>query len=261
MKEIKATVQQQIDGNSVEKQIMFICADTDYSSLDSLLQEGNFKDEEILRIPYENALNVINPQKISPTTKEWVHPGLFSRTNAKSGYFDGTGASALRQCGRVMFAQSETQNRLFQKLTSIKNKAALMSAEGMSEIKLQVIFLAGIAGGTGSGTIIDLGFLTRFYLNQILDGMQNRITYSAYIFLPSACGTPGSQTDQANGNKNAYAALKEIDYFMTLKSLEESFRMDYGTPETHNMIIRDTSICWIWGMKKLSSGWLTTARR
>lgn len=239
LREIKNTVMQQVDINEVDRQIMFICADTCYSDLDSFVEQGAFKEDEILKIPYENALNVINPQRISPTTEEWVHPELYARTNAKAGYFDGTGASALRQCGRVMFAQSETQNRLYQKLTGIKNKAAAMSAEGIAGIKLQVIFLAGIAGGTGSGTIIDLGFLTRFYLNQILNGMQNRITYSAYIFLPSACGTPGTTTDQANGNKNAYAALKEIDYFMNLKSLNESFRMDYGTPETHNMVIRD----------------------
>lgn len=239
LKEIKTTVTQQIDPSAVESQIMFLCADTDYKGLDEMVQNGEFKNSEILKIPYEGALNVINPEKMNPTTREWVHPDLYARTNAKSGYFDGTGASALRQCGRVMFAQAETQHRLYQMLTGIKQKVAMMNEQGISEVKLQVIFLAGISGGTGSGTIIDLGFLTRFYLNQILDGMKDRITYSAYIFMPSACGTPSNQLDMLNGNKNAYAALKEIDYFMDLKSFDEAFRMDYGTPETRNMVIRD----------------------
>ena len=239
LKEIKNTVIQQIDPNAVESQIMFLCADTDYKGLDELVQNGDFKNSEVLKIPFEGALNVINPERMNPTTREWVHSELYARTNARPGYFDGTGASALRQCGRVMFAQAETQHRLYQMLTGIKQKVAMMNGQGIAEVKLKVIFLAGISGGTGSGTIIDLGFLTRYYLNQILDGMQNRITYSAYIFMPSACGTPTNQLDMLNGNKNAYAALKEIDYFMDLKSFDEAFRMDYGTPETQNMVIRD----------------------
>ena len=237
--EVKKTIAQHVDENVVDKQIMYICVDTAYNELDNQKAEGALKDEEILKVPYENALLVINPHKMSQTTKEWVHPGLYDQTNAKSGYFDGTGASALRQCGRVMFAQSATQQKLYTRLSAIQAKAAAMAADGVSELKLQVIFLAGIAGGTGSGTIVDLGFLTRFYLKQILSGMQNRMTFSAYLFMPSASGQTTDALKQVNGNRNAYAALKEIDYFMNLKSTKDSFRMDYGTPQTHNMVIED----------------------
>ena len=238
LREIKRTVMQQIDEKEVENQIMFICADTAHNELDQM--EGTeLKEEEILKIPYEGAKQVIQPSKMSPTTKEWVHPGLYDIVTSKSGFMDGTGASALRQCGRVMFAQAESQNRLYHRLMGIQQKAAKMTEEGIPNIKLKVIFLAGIAGGTGSGTIIDLGFLTRHYLKQILPGWDARISYSAYLFMPSACGTPKTPEDGTKGNQNAYAALKEIDYFMDLKSLKESFRMDYGTPSTYNMVIKE----------------------
>ena len=238
LREIKRTVMQQIDEKDVENQIMFICADTAHNELDQMA--GNeLKEEEILKIPYEGAKQVIQPGKMSPTTKKWVHPGLYDIVSTKSGFMDGTGASALRQCGRVMFAQAESQDRLFARLSGIKQKAARMTEEGIANVKLKVIFLAGIAGGTGSGTIIDLGFLTRHYLKSILPGWEDRTNFSAYLFLPSACGTPDTPADGAKGDQNAYAALKEIDYFMDLKSLKESFRMDYGTPSTYNMVIQD----------------------
>ena len=240
LKELKKTVLQQIDENAVKKQIMFMCVDTDYHELDEMVNNGDFSNEEILPIPFRGALDIINPERMSTTTREWVHPGLYDKTNAKAGYFDGSGASALRQCGRVMFAQAETQNRLYQRLQAIQSRAAAMSADGAKDLRLKVIFLAGLAGGTGSGTIIDLGFLTRHYLNKIMGpAWKANTSFSAYIFLPSACGSPIDPEGNTAGNRNAYAALKEIDYFMDLKSLKESFRMDYGTPATYNMTIED----------------------
>ena len=236
LKEVKRTVIQQIDERAVDSQMMFLCCDTAHNELDQM--DGELTQNEILKIPYQGAQLVITPGKMSPTTEQWVHPRLYDYTNSKSGFFDGTGASALRQCGRVMFAQSATQQRLYTSLLAIQKKAAKMSESGIPNPKLKVIFLAGIAGGTGSGTIIDLGFLTRFYLKSILPGWDSRITFSAYLFMPSACGTPKAAAG-TDGNVNAYAALKEIDYFMDLKSMKDSFRMDYGTPATYNLEITD----------------------
>lgn len=155
---IKQMVVQQFDEKDVESHLMFLCCDTNHLQLEQM--ENELTPDEILKVPFYDAKSVIDPAKMSPATAEWVHPGLYDYTNSKSGFFDGTGASALRQCGRVMFAQSETQNRLKARLKGIYQKAAKMTDAGINEPKLKVIFLAGIAGGTGSGAIVDLGFLT-----------------------------------------------------------------------------------------------------
>lgn len=242
LREIKRLALQKIEDTDVKNQIMFLCVDTDYVELNYLLGENELEEDELLKIPYVRAEDSISPNKISPSMKEWVHPNLYDVVSGweEEDYMGGIGASGLRQYKRVLFTQPECQNRLYTRLSMIRKKAANMIASGISDIKVNVIFLAGIAGGTGSGTIIDLGFLTRHYLGKILPGWEGRISYSAYLFMPSASGTIYLQKDDAAiVNRNAYAVLKEIDYFMEMKSLGETFRIDYGTPGTHNMVVRD----------------------
>lgn len=239
LREIKRLALRQIEDTDVKNQIMFLCVDTDHAALNGMLDRNELEEDEILKIPYMGAGDSISPDIISPSMKEWVHPDLYDIAFSKDASMAGMVNSAIRQCGRVMFAQPESQNELYNRLKRIEQKVVKMHSAGISNIKVNVIFLAGIAGGTGSGTIIDLGFLTRHYLRQILPGWEGRISYSAYLFLPSAFGTPFSQSEEIRGNRNAYAALKEIDHFMEIKNLGETFRMDYGTPSTHNIEIRD----------------------
>ena len=239
LRDIKRLALQQIEENDVKNRIMFLCVDTAHVELDVMLDRNELEEDEIIKIPYVGARDSISPDKISPSMKEWVHPALYDIVKGKNGFMDGMGSSAVRQCGRVMFAQPECQNRLYTRLSMIRKKIANMDESGISDVKLNVIFLAGLAGGTGSGTIIDLGFLTRHFLRQILPGWEDRTSFSAYLFMPSASVTPATRPDAARCNQNAYAALKEIDFFMELRSRGESFRMDYGTPATYNMVIKD----------------------
>ena len=239
LRDIKRLALQQIEETDVKNRIMFLCVDTAHVELDVMLDRNELEEDEIIKIPYVGARDSISPDKISPSMKEWVHPALYDIVKGKNGFMDGMGSSAVRQCGRVMFTQPECQNRLYTRLSMMRKKIANMDESGISNVKLNVIFLAGLAGGTGSGTIIDLGFLTRHFLRQILPGWEDRTSFSAYLFMPSANGTPATRPDAARCNQNAYAALKEIDFFMELRSRGESFRMDYGTPATYNMVIKD----------------------
>ena len=90
------------------------------------------------------------------------------------------------------------------------------------------VIVIGIAGGTGSGTVVDLVYLTRYFLQRLLPNAYSRVNFYGYLLLPSACGE--MVTDTTTGNQNAYAALKEIDYYMTINARGEHFVMDYGTP-------------------------------
>ena len=239
MIDLKKLLEQQVDSEEIKDHIMFLAIDADHGEQTACEADGTFSSEELIKLPYREARSVISPETISEATEEWVHPGLFDRTN-HPGYFDSTGASAMRQCGRVLFGQSATQEELRMKLMRIRDKAAKLTDHGITDPKLKVFILAGIAGGTGSGTIVDIAFLTRYYLKQILPTWETKTTLSAYLFLPSACSSiPASMMDAQRGNKNAYACLKEINYFMTLKDRKETFVMDYGVTGANNVEVND----------------------
>lgn len=237
---LKKTMRNQVDNLDVDRQTMFLAIDTAHTEMDESVRRGEFEKYEVLKVPYEGAHDSINPEKILPQLKSWVHESLWKKTggtNEVSQEFNGTGAGAIRQCGRVLFSQSAVQDELYAKLSRIPKLLANMG----SAPAIKVFFLCGIAGGTGSGVILDLAFLTRHFLKQILLSAYDRTTFSAYLFLPSACEDASSlkPDDVAKGNRNAYAALKEIDYYMTMTKRSERFVMDYGTVAAGNIDIGD----------------------
>lgn len=238
MTELKTMLEQQVEPDEIKDQIMFLAIDTDLCELEMCKSRGLFASEELLKIPYLYARAFIEPGTINDAAKDWIHPELFNETNTE-GFFCGMGASAMRQCGRVLFHQAATQQDLKDKLMNVRHKAAKLAARGIANPRLKVFLLAGIAGGTGSGTIVDLAFLTRYYLRQILPGWDSKIDLLGYIFLPSAsCSNPLSKTMAERCNKNAYACLKEINYFMTLRNRQETFTM-YGIVGANNVEIKE----------------------
>ena len=233
--QIKRTIDANAEGD-YKNQVVFLAVDTSWRDLDEYIEAGIFNENEVLRLPYRGALNSIKPENlIQSPMRTWVHDRLYEKTNdGKS--FDGSGASATRQCGRVLISQPAAQRLIYSKLENIYEG---LVRYGQAPSKVQVFFFAGIAGGTGSGCTLDLAFLTRHFLGDILgDGYNDRLKLSAYIFLPSACSNrPPKPEDVKNGNRNAYAALKEIDHYMTLTNRQEHFVMDYGTDLSNNIDI------------------------
>lgn len=241
LERVKKTIVNQIDSSCVAKQTMFLAIDSAHNEQDRAKDAGIFTPSEIVKLPYKGAHKNINPDVILPQTKAWVHKELWAVTGGAGAdvtappEFNGTGAGAKRQCGRVLFTQTAAQQELFQALATIKNKLATMGKTP----KIKIFFLVGIAGGTGSGTIIDLAYLTRHYLKSILGVAYANVNFSAYLLLPSACGDVTDPTDRAVGNQNAYAALKEIDYYMTISNRNEHFTMDYGTAAAKNVDVAE----------------------
>ena len=222
----KKTVYSQVDHDEIKKKMMFLSIDTAHLELDECVARGELEPDEILKIPFEGAHASIKPGKMLPQMEEWVHKDLWAVTggdNLVSKEFNGTGAGGRRQCGRVLFCQSAVQEKLYRKLSAISGRLAEL--QNISMVK--VFFLCGISGGTGSGTIIDLAYLTRYFLNNILGTAAEKVIYSAYLFMPSACSDSSTLLpgEEENGKRNAYAALKEIDYYMTIAERKEHFRV------------------------------------
>lgn len=228
---LRRQLEWKVESAELQSRVRFLAIDTAHREIEELHDQG-FSREETFFIPFEGAHDSIRPDTISPQMKEWVDPKLYDETGgsaqtapALSG-FDDSGAGAWRQPGRVRLCQPNTISKLRESLTPVIK--GLMS-EHISRRRLNIFFLAGIAGGTGSGTIIDLPFLTRQIVKELDVQVYQNTKVSAYLLMPSACGSPVSTSDRNKGNCNAYAALKEIDYFMGLQDRGERFCRLYDT--------------------------------
>ena len=118
------------------------------------------------------------------------------------------GAGGIRQCGRLL---------MFRNIDTIRTAidSAIRSMIANQNVgALNVYLLAGVSGGTGSGTFLDLAYIARDVAEGIAPA---KVTMYGYLFLPDVNLSRPMPEDHANySKKNGYAALKELDYLMNL---------------------------------------------
>ena len=122
------------------------------------------------------------------------------------------GAGQIRACGRLAFFRHynrlrstlETKIERVRTERSIEETRAIFPEYEIDPNRLEIVLVTSIAGGTGSGSFIDMGFLCR--------DLFNNVSSTAYLVLPSVFDrVVGSrETTRANG----FAALKELEHYM-----------------------------------------------
>ena len=237
LRSIKETINKTIDSN-YHAQVRYLVVDCAENELNQLVKDGVFEQCEVMTVPYEGAHETIN-QSITSDRKAWVDPKLYSATGGDAPGihpgFENNGAGAWRQPGRVRLTSPggiEVINKIQQVINGTQHPAGT---------KLKVFFLCSVAGGTGSGTIVDLVYMTRHVLETNFAGLYNNTCIFGYIFSPSAC--EGEINADRNPGANHYAAMKEIAYLMRLGDRGEKIKMNYGiTNVTFNRNIFDTCI-------------------
>ena len=240
LRSIKETINKTIKPNCHEQQVRYLVVDCSENELNQLVRDGVFEQREIMLIPYQGAHDTISPQHIASDKKEWVDPDLYSATGgdapgAHPG-FQNNGAGAWRQPGRVRLTSTGGIN-VINKIQEVIN-----GIQHPARTKLKVFFLCSVAGGTGSGTIVDLVYMTRHVLETNFAGLYNNTCIFGYIFSPSAC--EGEINEDRNPGANHYAAMKEIAYLMRLADRGETLEMKYDTQSvTFNKNIFD--VCMI----------------
>lgn len=101
----------------------------------------------------------------------------------------------------------------------------------MNGPNLDVYIFAGLSGGTGSGCFLD----TCYIVQKALEGMgkAQSANVMGFFFLPDVVTSkPQVAADPVKVNynsSNGYAAMKELDYLMSLKDADDWFRQNYGT--------------------------------
>lgn len=123
------------------------------------------------------------------------------------------GAGQIRPCGRLAL-YVKIENILKMIRSQINLAAQLENTENANnQVDIDVFIFSSVGGGTGSSMILDIAFLVRSILGKNYNGVINGI-----LVLPSIFEDKGG-TDWVSSN--AYAALLEIDHFMTVLRKEK----------------------------------------
>ena len=144
------------------------------------------------------------------------------------------GAQQRRSVGRVALFQ-RWDNPI---LLSITNAFGQIFGEikevddSLDEIKVEqnkrLVFIVGsVAGGTGSGFMIDIANLVRHTVTS--NSKWQSVDVSAVIVLPDAFSSCASgMNDPTNLKPNSYAALRELDRFIRTHSTDLPYMVRYG---------------------------------
>ena len=180
--------------------VAFLAIDADTDELDKSILDPN---TEVARVSVDASeadreLNI--PENRSDYVKEWINPGYHVSHDEK-------GANKIRQAGRgklytINMSNGRPNDQLvMEKIAQVRSQLGQVS---------QVMIVAGLSGGSGSGMLINVAMLTKVVLQNLGPDIK------AFCFLPDTieqfCGINARNSLYANG----YAALKELDYYAGL---------------------------------------------
>ena len=227
--------------NELDSRVRFLAIDTDIATQSQTKQVTNpdgtkqivqldaLTNDQFFQLAGTPARLCLNDAQV----QTWINPQLRNNIETNMTYLDGTGASGTRQVGRLTLYPAVNINGITGKVQKLVGELTNGNA-----YPLRVFILSGIAGGTGSGTVIDLSYLLRHILENMPGNLDSpnphvpvRTKYSGFILLPPT-GTSTNPAYIKRGNRNGYAALKEINYFMNLITRGGEYKLVYGNAET-----------------------------
>ena len=130
----------------------------------------------------------------------------------------------IRQVGRYLLI-----SRASNLISTIQAKCT-QALEGMTGSELDVYFFAGLSGGTGGGCFLDTCYIVQRALENM--GRAQSANVTGLFFLPDVVNSKPQVASQPATVKyyssNGYAAMKELDYLMSLRDADDWFRQDYG---------------------------------
>lgn len=131
-----------------------------------------------------------------------------------------SGASGTRQIARLVV--SKNYNSIIQR---IQNTIMTLTADNVEipNPQLIVYVITGISGGTGSGAFMDMPYLVRNAITSA--GFEKMTQVYGYVFTPDINYNNGASNEMLK--RNAYAALQELDYNLSLRDLSETYNIFY----------------------------------
>lgn len=203
----------------VPPMVGFLAIDTDISTGDKTIARDNILHNHEVKDP-----------KVAFTPSEIIHIGVQGAAAAYSKNRDTIfdwmpseneyalrnlwqGAGQVRTNGRfgTYFNQNKISAAVQKKINDIRNINIANQSEFVpKDSGIEISFVFSIAGGTGSGTFIDIVYLVK----QALQGIDN-ITSIGFAVLPDVFNAMQQGISMANTRPNSYGALMDLDFLMS----------------------------------------------
>ena len=202
-------------GNINEKQVAFLSIDTDMMDINRVVEANELERHETFPLQaspfsFRQILRADDP--ILPLS---IRDIVDEREGFRS-TVDGYSAGQNRLSGRITIMDPNNRERLEQ---AVLEKLTKFQSFILRDFHIYVV--AGIGGGTGSGLCIDVPYLLRDVATSKAGIPESKVKVFGHIYLPNAYGMNYAS---AVNNRNGYAALKEIDYYMNINELGETYR-------------------------------------
>lgn len=129
------------------------------------------------------------------------------------------GAGGVRQQGRL---------RLFCNIQQVVRavQMALRSEYWSHSREMRIFLMAGLGGGTGSGTFLDMAYIVRQLVEELVS--RARVTVCGCLFFPEMNAIVHPCHTAEYMKVNAYAALQELDWCMGLPEEGARFTQQYS---------------------------------
>lgn len=200
---------------------------TAYLGIDSRsIKPDGFEVSEYVDITLPGIDKIMSNQKelLSPYERTWVNRNL--RHNA-----NGNGMGTIRQAARL--ALSRNYAKIHQAIQGALRNIVSENAGSVSGAsnQLEIVIVTGIGGGTGSGIFLDMCQILRQVARET-SVIPAKLT--GYVVMPDVSLANVSAASGMEGpiKHNAYAALKELDFWMRVKEHEIPYSMQYGDGTT-----------------------------
>ncbi len=205
-------------GTIDETKIRFLAIDTSKDDINLQRSDDLFKPEELPLFDNSAVTAMLKQEpQYRPSAVNAMIPTDFCPE------LSGDGANQLRMAGRLSLMEIS----MFQAITGAISNAISQLADFTNKT-LDLHIVGGTGGGTGSGLIVDIPFIVR-KIAKDLGISDTRIRVLGHVFLPNVYDKGGTANLDC-AYRNGYAALKEIDYFMNLEQIGETFEAEYPQP-------------------------------
>lgn len=157
-------------------------------------QDASFTNDEFLFIKGNDVSYILDHIDSFPSVK-----GIVKNAQAVKSAIGNLGEAAgqMRRAGRLLFASNAVAF-----VNAVKNAFARCAAVSNNERELYIHIFAGLAGGTGSGSIIDsIVQCRKLYPDAVI---------SVYAMIPEM-HLPKANMDQGRYYQNGYAAINELN--------------------------------------------------
>ena len=175
-------------------------------------------------------LPVVFEQKaFTAEEQSWVNPNLTPIAIMN-------GAGGIRQVGRFQLFRNmpQVKSKLLQALQMILGADANNPPE---EFSANVLVCGSLSGGTGSGTALDVAYIIRQLIRDQYQAYSTNLKVYGMFLMPECiiqrCKTVLSPVRQTELKANAFAAMKEIDYWMRQDDHGDAINVRYPGWSAH----------------------------